>query len=51
MTFSFHQGEGNHVKSYNKHTINIHHLAHTLDTCALIFSSCAVFTVYPNRIM
>ena len=33
------------------HTIiNIHHLAHILDICALIFSSCSLFTVYPNRI-
>ena len=31
--------------------INIHPLAHVLDICALIFSSCAIFTVYPNRIM
>ena len=29
---------------------NMHPLAHILDTCALIFSSCALFTVYPNRI-
>ena len=44
---------GSHVKS-DKHTltiINIHPLAHILDICALIFSSCALFTVYPNRIM
>ena len=32
-------------------SFNIHHLAHILDTYALIFSSCAIFTVYPNRIM
>ena len=39
---------GSHVKSDNTHTIsNIHPLAHILDICDLIFSSCAVFTVYP----
>ena len=44
---------GSHVKSDNTHTIIIiiHPLAHTLGTCALIFNSCALFTVYPNRIM
>ena len=40
---------GSHVKSDNTHTLsNIHPLAHILDICALIFSSCALFTVYPN---
>ena len=33
------------------HTINIHPLTHLLDICVLIFCSCALFTVYPNRIM
>ena len=43
---------GSHVKSDNTHTIiNIHPLAYILDICALIFNSCAIFTVYPNRIM
>ena len=43
---------GSHVKSDNTHTIiNIHPLANIIDICALIFSSCALFTDYPNRIM
>ena len=43
---------GSHAKSDNTHTIiNIHPLAHILDICALIFSSCAPLTVYPNCIM
>ena len=43
---------GCQVKSDNTHIIiNAHHLANILDICALIFSSCARFTVYPNRIM
>ena len=29
---------------------NMHHLAHLLDTCPSIFSSCAIFTVYHNRL-
>ena len=42
---------GSHVKSDKTHTIiNIHPLAHILDTWALIFSICALFTVYPNGI-
>ena len=42
-----------HVKTDNTHTIikQIYLLAHILDTSAFIFSSCALFTVYPNRIM
>ena len=37
--------------TYTSNTvINIHPLAHILDTWALIFSSCALFTVYPNSI-
>ena len=41
-----------HVKSDTAHTvIKIHPLAHILDTWALIFSSCPLLTVYPNRIM
>ena len=31
-------------------TIKIHSLAHILDTWTLIFSSCALFTVYPYSI-
>ena len=53
MTFSLYQG-GVDISSQIIHThtvIKIHLLAHILDTCALIFSSCAIFTVYPNRIM
>ena len=39
-------------KSNNAHTIiNIKPLSHILDICILIFSSCAIFTVYPNRLM
>ena len=30
--------------------IKIHPLVHTLDTLALLFSGCALFTVYPNGI-
>ena len=41
-----------HIKSDKTHTIiKIHPLAYLLDTWAWIFSSCALFTVYPNRIM
>ena len=52
MTFSLHQ-EGVVMSSQITHRepSNIHILAHILDTCPLIFSSCAPFTVYPNRIM
>ena len=40
---------GSHVKSDNTYTIiNIHHLAHILDTCTLIFSSCSLFTISPK---
>ena len=43
---------GSLVKSDNTHTIvNIHPLAHILDIWTFVFSSCALFTVYPNRIM
>ena len=42
---------GSQVKSDNTQTIiNIHPLAHMLDICAMIFSSCAIFTIYPNII-
>ena len=52
MTFSLHQGEVV-MSSQITHTksSNIHPLAYIRDTSALIFSSCALFTVYPNRIM
>ena len=51
MTFFLHQG-GVVMSSQITHTvIKIHPLAHILDTWASIFSSCALFTVYPNRIM
>ena len=47
MTFSLLQ-----VMSDNTHIIIIMHpLAHILHICALIFSSCAPFTVYRNHIM
>ena len=40
---------GSHVKSDNTHTIiNIHPLANILDICALIYSSCALFTFIPT---
>ena len=55
---------GSHVKSDNTHNHKHNPLAHIiirilirlsithiLDTCALIFNSYAIFTVYPNRIM
>ena len=42
---------GSHVKSTNTQTTNIHILAHILDICDFIFSSCTLFTVYLNRIM
>ena len=44
---------GSHVKSDKTH-IHSHQdnpLAHIVDSWALIFSSCALFTVYPNHIM
>ena len=51
MTFSPPR-RGSHVKSNNTHIIiNIHPLAQILDIYSLIFSSCPLFTVYPNRIM
>ena len=55
MTFSLHQG-GVVMSSQTTHThthtvIKIHPLADILDTWALIFSSCSLFIVYPNRIM
>ena len=51
MTFSLHQG-GIFMSSQITHTIiNIHPLAHIFDVCAFVFSSCALFTVYRNRIM
>ena len=51
MAFSRHK-EGYHIKSDNTHTIiNTHSLANIFDICALIFSSCALFTVYHNSIM
>ena len=49
--FSLHKG-GVVMPSRITHTIiNIHPLAHILDICAMIFSSCSLFAVYPNRIM
>ena len=43
---------GSHVKSDNTNTsINIHPLAHILDVRLFIFSSFALFTVFPHRIM
>ena len=52
MTFSLHQGwvvmssQITHTQSSNTHP-----LAHITDTCPFIFSSCTIFTVYPNRII
>ena len=44
--------KGSHIKSDKTHTvIKIHPLALILDCWASIFSSCALLTVYPNRIM
>ena len=43
---------GSHVKTDNTQTIiNINPLAHILGNWDLIFSCCALLTVYPNRIM
>ena len=40
---------GSHVKLDNTHTIiNIHPLAHILDICPLVFSSCALFQFIPT---
>ena len=52
MTFSLHQEEVV-MSSHITHTqsSNIHSIMHKLDTCALIFSSCALFTVYLECIM
>ena len=44
MTFSLHQGGVvMSIQITHTHTIKIHPLAHILDTCSLIFSSCAHF--------
>ena len=52
MTFSLHQG-GVIMSGQIMHTrlYNIHPLAHMLGTCAFIFSSRALFTVYLNCII
>ena len=52
MTFSLHQGWVV-ISSQITHTqsSNVHPLAHIVDTCNLIFSSCALFTVYHNLII
>ena len=49
MTFSLHQ-RGVVMSSQITHTQSstIQLLPHYFDTCAWIFSSCALFTVYPN---
>ena len=47
MTFSLHQ-EGVVMWSQITHTINIHPLAKTLDTWALIFSSCGLLQFIPT---
>ena len=49
MTSSLHQG-GIVKASQIAHTI-IYPLAHILNTYALLFSSCALFTAYPSCIM
>ena len=47
MIFSPPPIRGSHVKSDNTPIIiHIHPLAHILDTCTLIFSICALFTIY-----
>ena len=48
----FHQGRVvMSIKSDKTHpSINTHPFAHILGTCALIFSGCSLFTVYPNGI-
>ena len=65
MTLALHQGGVSpwwrdkpvSCKSDNIHvlqnikTTNMHPLPHILDTFALIFNSCPLFSVYPNRIM
>ena len=52
MTFSFHQGG---VVMSRQITLtkspNIHPYAQIPSTCFLIFTSCSLFTVYPNCIM
>ena len=53
MTFSLHQGGvimSSQITNTRTHTIIKNPIAHILDSWALIFSSCAVFTVYPNHI-
>ena len=51
MTFPLHQ-RGVVMSSQITHTIiNIHPLAHIVNICVLMLSSCSLFTVYPNRIM
>ena len=51
MTFSVHHGGVVMSSQITHRHIIIHPLAHILDICALIFSSCALFTVFSNRIM
>ena len=51
MIFSLHQGWVVMSSQITHTIIKIHPLAHLLDTWALIFSSCSIFTVYPKRIM
>ena len=51
MTYSLHRGGVGMSSQLTRTIINMHLLAHILYICALIFSSCGSFTVYPNRIM
>ena len=48
MIFSHHRGVVMSSQITQTQSSNIHPLAHILDTCALIFSSCDLFTVYPT---
>ena len=54
MTLSLHQGGvvmSSQIKHTHSHQDTRHPLAHMLDSWALIFSTCALFTVYPNHII
>ena len=47
MTFSLHQGWVAMSSQITHTIINIHPLAHILDICAIIFSSCTLLTFIP----
>ena len=52
MTISLQQGRVVMSSQISDTIINIHPLAHILDTCALMFSSCALFysLFHPNQV-